>query len=229
MESLQSNLFSQFKRAFIVGGGPAPAASWLRNQILPGDCLIAADRGAAYLQADGLVPDLLLGDFDSLPPELLPTLQKECRQYLTFPCDKDYSDLELALRAAHSLGLKQVVITAALYGRLDHCLFNIISILQLADELGLEASLIAPDCQIFQLKQKKRSWNSCQGELLSIISLDEEAEVSLQGTKWPLDHSKLRRSSTRGLSNVVIADKVTLECHSGCVIVVLSSKNLADN
>ena len=222
MESLQSSLFTQFKRAFIVGGGPAPAAGWLRSQILPGDCLIAADRGASYLQSDGLLPDLLLGDFDSLPPELLPILQKKCRQCLTFPCDKEYSDLELALRAAHHLGLKQIVIAAALYGRLDHCLFNIISILQLADELGLEASLIAPDCQILQLKQKQCSWNGCQNALLSIIPLDEEAEVSLQGAKWPLDHSKLRRSSTRGLSNVVVADEVTLECHCGRIIVLLS-------
>ncbi len=222
MESLQSSLFAQFKRAFIVGGGPAPAVGWLRRQILPGDCLMAADRGASYLQADGLMPDLLLGDFDSLPPEMLHTLQKECRQCLTFPCDKDYSDLELALRAAHHLGLKQIVIAAALYGRLDHCLFNIISILQLADELGLEASLIAPDCQIFQLKQKKCSWEGRKDTLLSIIPLDDEAEVSLQGAKWPLDHSKLRRSSTRGLSNVVVADEVTLECHCGRIIVLLS-------
>ena len=114
------------------------------------------------------------------------------------------------------------MIAAALYGRLDHCLFNIISILQLADELGLEASLIAPDCQILQLKQKQCSWNGCQNALLSIIPLDEEAEVSLQGAKWPLDHSKLRRSSTRGLSNVVVADEVTLECHCGRIIVLLS-------
>lgn len=222
MESLQSSLFAQFNRALIVGGGPAPASSWLRSQYLPGDCLIAADRGAAYLQANGLTPDLLLGDFDSLPPELLSTLQKSCRQYLTFPCDKDYSDLELALRAAHYLGFKQAIIAAALYGRLDHCLFNVISILQLADELGIETSLVAPDCQICQLQQKKRSWSDCQGKLLSLISLDNEAEVSLQGAKWPLDHSKLHRSSTRGLSNVVIADEVTLECHCGRIIVILS-------
>lgn len=222
MESLQSSLFTQFNRAFIVGGGPAPAQGWLRSQFLPGDCLIAADRGAAYLQADGLGPDLLLGDFDSLPPELLPTLQKSCRQCLAFPCDKDYSDLELALRAAHHLGFRHAIVAAALYGRLDHCLFNVISVLQLADELGLEASLVAPDCQIYQLQQKKRSWSGCQGKLLSLISLDEEAEVSLQGAKWPLVHSKLRRSSTRGLSNIVIADEVTLECHRGRIIVLLS-------
>ncbi len=223
MESLQNSLFSQFKRAFIVGGGPAPTVGWLRSQYLPGDCLIAADRGAAYLQADGLIPDLLLGDFDSLPSELLPTLQESCRQYLAFPCDKDYSDLELALRAASQLGFRQAILAAALYGRLDHCLFNVISILQLADELNIEASLTAPDCQIYQLKQNKHSWNDCQGKLLSVISLDDEAEVSLQGTRWPLNHNRLQRSSTKGLSNIIIADKATLECHCGRIIVVLST------
>lgn len=226
MESLQSNLFSQFKRAFIVGGGPSPAAQWLRQQILPSDCLIAADRGAAYLQAEGLSPDLLLGDFDSLPPELWPTLRKNCRQWLTFPCDKDYSDLELALRAAHHLGLRQAAVAAALYGRIDHCLFNVIAILQLADELNIEASLIAPDCQIYQLKEKKHFWKDCQGKILSIIALDDQVEVSLQGVKWPLDHSKLHRSSTRGLSNLIVDHQASLECHSGRIIAILNSAKI---
>ena len=224
MESLRIDLFSQFKRALIVGGGPAPEASWLHNLYLPGDCLIAADRGAAYLHACGLVPDLLLGDFDSLSPELLPILQKQCCQYLTFPCDKDYSDLELALRAAHKVGLHEAIIAAALYGRLDHCLFNVISILQLADELNIEASLVAPDCQIYQLAKKSRSWSDCCGKLLSIIPLDGEAEVSLVGAKWPLKHNRLQRSSTRGLSNVIIESQAVLTCHRGRIIAILSNQ-----
>lgn len=222
MEFLLNSSFSDFKRALIVGGGPAPSADWLHNLYTPGDCLIAADRGAAYLYSSGLIPDLLLGDFDSLSPDLLPILQKRCRQYLSFPCDKDYSDLELALRAAHKIGLSKAILAAALYGRLDHCLFNVISILQLADELNIEASLVAPNCQICQLKQKSRSWNGCCGRLLSIIPLDNEVEVSLIGAKWPLEHSLLQRSSTRGLSNVITDNKAVLTCHRGRIIAVLS-------
>ncbi|MGM9999562.1 MAG: thiamine diphosphokinase [Candidatus Bruticola sp.] len=223
MDTLESNKFSSFRRAFIVGGGSPSQSDWLRNSYKDGDCIIAADRGALYLKESGLQPDLLLGDFDSLPPNILVEMQKKSLQILTFPCDKNYSDLELALLAAHKLGFTQAVITAALGGRLDHCLFNVISLLQLADELGIDTILAEQNCQVCQLQQKSRSWQGLQGWLLSLIPLDSETEVSVRGTKWPLEHSVLRRSSTRGLSNIITAEHAALECHSGRLIAVLSS------
>ncbi|MGM9992420.1 MAG: thiamine diphosphokinase [Candidatus Bruticola sp.] len=223
MDTLESSHFSAFNRAFIVGGGSPPPPDWLYKLYRIGDCIIAADRGALYLQKSGLHPDIMLGDFDSLPQNVLADMQKSCQQVLTFPCDKNYSDLELALRAAHRLGFYQAVIAAALGGRLDHCLFNVISLLQLADELGLDTVLVEPGCQVCQLQQKNRSWRGFQGWILSLIALDSKVEISVTGTKWPLEHSLLQRSSTRGLSNVITAEQAQLKCHKGRVIAVLSA------
>ena len=58
----------------------------------PGDLLIAADGGYAYLEKAGFIPDLAIGDFDSLgaPPE--------AEHVICFPPEKDYTDLDLAIR-----------------------------------------------------------------------------------------------------------------------------------
>ena len=80
------------------------------------DAVIAVDGGFASLEAAGCVPDLALGDFDSLGfvPEGVPVK--------LFPAEKDASDMELALEEALTCGAGAVEVYGALGGRLDHTL-----------------------------------------------------------------------------------------------------------
>ena len=55
-------------------------AGW-RLQKKPGDLVIAVDRGLLYLEQEGVEPDVILGDFDSIR-ELLPTEEKAEREDL---------------------------------------------------------------------------------------------------------------------------------------------------
>lgn len=90
---------------FTGGKSPAPqaaAAYFARRSV---DFVIAADSGLETLERyraffGGFAPNLILGDMDSLSDKTLLThYPAECIQ--RFPCDKDYSDTELALKSAY--------------------------------------------------------------------------------------------------------------------------------
>ena len=77
--------------------------------------VICADGGYMHAERLGLVPDLWLGDGDSLNKNRV-----IAKEIITFPVKKDYTDTDLAVTEALNRGFKEVVILGALGGRLDH-------------------------------------------------------------------------------------------------------------
>ena len=61
------------KRCFIFAAGTFYG---LRERPAPGDLVIAADAGYRVCQQVGIVPDLLLGDFDSMEQPDFPNMMK---------------------------------------------------------------------------------------------------------------------------------------------------------
>lgn len=82
------------------------------------DCVIAVDRGYASLRRAGIMPDVAVGDFDSLG------FAPDCPTR-TFPVEKDASDMELAMREAAERGADEVLLYGAFSARLDHTLANL--------------------------------------------------------------------------------------------------------
>ena len=92
----------------------------------PGDYIIAADGGWQYCKQEGIVPDLLLGDFDSLA--VVPDFAHIHR----VPVEKDDSDMMLAIKDGLSHGQIEFHLYGGMGGvRSDHTLANIQSLLYL--------------------------------------------------------------------------------------------------
>lgn len=80
---------------------------------------VAADSGLETALRAGIVPDLAIGDMDSLRSrELLDALPPD--RVERWDVDKDFSDTELALRALRERGVDEVVLVGGGGGRLDH-------------------------------------------------------------------------------------------------------------
>lgn len=94
---------------------------------LPGDFVIAADGGYQAAAALGVVPDLVVGDFDSLGyvPEGVPIERH--------PVMKDDTDAMLAARLGIERGYQNFVLVGAIGGRLDHTIANLQTLLFLAE------------------------------------------------------------------------------------------------
>ena len=113
-------------KTIIFVNGLADNLETLRAQIAPDDTIICVDGGTAHALALGLKPTCIIGDLDSLAPDILAQMEGQNVPILRHPVKKDETDLELALHWAIKQGAKQILLVTALGGRLDQHLANIL-------------------------------------------------------------------------------------------------------
>src|SRR5690348_3859050 len=114
------------RRAVVVANGTLPDLAPFHGLLETADLVVAADGGAQALLRSGRRADVLLGDFDSLDPAVLEQWRGQGGTTLTFPAEKDQTDLDIALRYVIQQGAGQIAVLGALGGRLDHELANIL-------------------------------------------------------------------------------------------------------
>src|SRR5262249_10515850 len=90
----------------------------------PGDFILCADGGTRHALALGLMPDVVIGDLDSISANERRQVEKARGKVIQYPHDKDQTDLEMAVRYALDQHPSSIVVVAALGYRLDHTLGN---------------------------------------------------------------------------------------------------------
>src|ERR1044071_9172934 len=112
-------------RILILANGELPDSNTARSLIRNGDYIICADGGTRHALELGVKPNLIIGDLDSAEPRALQKFRDDGVEIERYPRDKNETDLELAINRAAELNPKQIIIIAALGGRLDQTLANI--------------------------------------------------------------------------------------------------------
>lgn len=197
--------------ALVLAGGEPPLAS-LRDELVAGASLvIAADGGLAHAEALGVSPDLIVGDMDSVSPELLARYAGVERE--THPERKDQLDLELALEAAVARGATTLRIVGAFGDRLDQSLAAL-SIAARYAAAGFDLSLHAGRDEV-QLIAAGGSTEAATrpGATVSLLALGEGAVVSFSGVEYPLKGAPLPYGTGLGVSNVALGTSVALAVH----------------
>ena len=87
--------------------------------------IIAADGGLRNVLACDLIPNLIIGDMDSVDLDWLARAISLGAEIRRFPVDKDETDLELALLAAADGGCNPIRIFGAVGDRLDQTIGNL--------------------------------------------------------------------------------------------------------
>lgn len=170
--------------------------------------IIAVDGGMKHLLDINCTPTLIVGDLDSAPKEALEKFQAV--EKFTAPCDKDESDLELAIDLALKRGAKTITVYGALGGRQDHTIANL---LLLAKKPG--CIFFETESECWQAISKKTTLYFPIGQTLSFFALGENAEgVTTKGLKWDLDNNAIN-TTFFSLSNVCIANDVTIDVTKG--------------
>jgi len=209
--------------ALLVGASPSPGAEALVSELADGaDIVIAVDGGGALCRAAGVVPDVVLGDFDSLPESELRTLEASGARVARFPAEKDATDLALAFDEARKLAATRVTVTAASGGRLDHEL-GVIAAMAANDDL--RPVLAEPSSRAWLLSVAGRNQLLLEGcgSVVSLLPVGGPAEVSAAGLRWPLEGVELGVVQTLGVSNIIVRTPAHVEVHSGRVLVVSPS------
>ncbi|GAB4530269.1 MAG: thiamine diphosphokinase [Anaerolineae bacterium] len=211
-------------RAIIIANGHLPNPARARQHIRPGDRLICADGGTHHAQAMGLMPDVVVGDLDSLPPGLRAELEAAGVRFEVHPRQKDETDLELALRLAITEGAAEIEILAMLGGRLDQSLANLL-LLARPEWASVWVRATEGDQTAWPVRggQETTIKGRC-GDLLSLIPLTPRVTgVTLEGVEWPLHGAVLRFGSTLTISNTLTAPTAHLKIEEGTVLVVHQS------
>jgi thiamine pyrophosphokinase len=219
------------KRIIIFANGDLPNLDKARALLRDDDFIIAADGGTRHVLTLGLVPNAIVGDMDSLPANF--EISKFNNDVILYPKDKNETDLELAIQHALTLNPEQVIIVAALGGRLDQTLGNIALIsdlrpltlrhgeqnsnrqgnafdLRLDD--GIEEVFFCHErCEIKGKADDLVSLLPWQGEVTGVVTTD---------LRWPLRDEVLYPYKTRGISNEMLGDTAAVQIKSGLLLVV---------
>lgn len=176
--------------------------------------IIAADGGLFLLEKLNLTPNVLLGDFDSIPLNRLEFYTEKKVKIIRYPVEKNETDGELAISYCLDEGFTDVIMVGTRGGRLDHQLANIL-LLEYAYHNDLNLLIKEPGMEMGIINGNKRFYN-CSGEYLSLIPLSEEVKgVSITGCRYNLEGATLYRYKTRGISNEIIENIVELSVKKG--------------
>jgi thiamine pyrophosphokinase len=197
-----------------------PAAA--RAALAEGDIVIAADGGARHCRALGIRPDYLIGDFDSLAAPEVEQFAAEGARVLRHPAHKDFTDLELAIRHAYSLGVDEILVLGALGKRWDQTLANLL--LPAAGEYAnLQMRLLDGAQEVLLARGGNRlTLHGRPGDTVSLIPLGGEAHgITTAGLEYPLRRETLRFGTTRGVSNTLLNQNATVQLEQGMLLCVI--------
>ena len=206
----------------VLGGNP-PSEDLLFWRLEDADRSIAVDGGfLSFMHTDHL-PDVLIGDLDSVSE--LDTLESKYPNLQVVRIkDQDTTDFQKALVwVKENSKTSHLIILGALGKRTDHLITNLL--IALTAEESLEITLdddqewirrVTPSCPLLLTGRK--------GDGLSLLFLQECAGVETTGLKWNLKEDSMDCKQIVGQSNLCESDSVEIRCDSGSFFVFLEKE-----
>ena len=203
-------------RFIILLGGDLIRTPYLDAQIA-GSRVIAVDSGICHAAALRLVPELWLGDFDSVPKKLenaYPDVPRE-----VFPTEKDKTDGELAVETALARGATHLILAGAFGGpRADHAFLHLSLAVKLA-ESGVSIALTSGAQEGHPLLSGRSSFDYEDGTIVSVVGFTALSGMTLDGVKWPLNTIDVPFGSSLTISNEVRGG-LRVELKSGRAVLI---------
>lgn len=208
-------------RIIIFANGDFMPNSYTHVALQQAELIIAADNGARYCIDHGILPDVLIGDLDSLSPHILQELEIAETEIIRHPVEKDATDLELALDYALQKAATHVTILGGLGGRWDMSLANIF-LLSHPKYAQLGIMIIGYDHLLYIVNSANPAkLNGRAGDTISLLPLTPIVQgIETNNLRYPLQKEELIAASTRGISNQLMTDEAQVTLDSGVLLCV---------
>lgn len=207
----------------IVSGGSIEESFALEQlQKYNPDIIIGVDKGISFLSQNKIMPTHIVGDFDSVAPELVAYYRSETEIPIhQFDPVKDASDTEIAVRLSIRLGVKELWILGATGTRLDHVLANI-QTLKIAHDAGVKAYILDSHNRISLVEKKViLSKKEAFGDYFSVFPLGGAVPgFSMKGAKYPLENHTLMPYDSLCVSNKIQEKEVQITFPEGYIILM---------
>ncbi len=201
-------------KVLIIAAGDHKNPDRLLEYAAASDYIICADAGYSHAKAVGIVPDILVGDFDSLGEEPNDFFKK-----IKLPVEKDETDTLYALRFAFSKGATEIVLYGGIGSRVDHSYANICL---LRHAMLRDVFMVVTDgiTEIY-MTDSKLVLQGKKGQTLSVYSFSDACEgVTLKGFYYPLENAFLEKYDIIGTSNVVTEDRAEISLSQGNLLII---------
>ena len=207
--------------AAVVCNGTVRDYSYYRQYFQQVEYIISVDGGASHVRRFGVMPSLLLGDFDSIDSEDFNFFKAQGVEIMNFPPEKDMTDTELAVELAVQKGYKKIIIIGGAGSRLDHSLANIFILKKLHD-MGAEGIIVDEYNEITVIDDKIQIKRE-EGIKVTLLPLSQRVEgVTTKGLYYPLDNATIEMGSTWGVSNEFDSDMAEVTVKAGLLLVIKS-------
>ena len=213
------------KTGLVIAGGPLDAQfarGFLKERQF--SRIIAVDAGLETAKKLNLVPDVAVGDFDTVQPEIL----KEFRamEHIVWDVhqpEKNETDTELALNRAAAMGCGEIAVLGATGGRLDHLIGNI-HLLYPCMQKGIFAYLLDAQNKVYLLDEGKDFFReTLWGKYVSFLPLTQTVQgITLTGFKYPLFQKNIEIGTSLCISNELENEEARLDFEDGVLICVES-------
>jgi thiamine pyrophosphokinase len=208
-------------RCVIIANGDLEYTTDIKKIIQDAALVICADGGARHFKALKMIPDVMIGDFDSILNDDRRFFKEKNVKMLSFPPEKDQTDSELCVSWALENNATDITLLGVTGSRLDHTLANIFLLKKLT-LLNVPARIINKHNEIYVVKDFIEL-NGKPGELLSIIPLTQKVTgVTLKGLEYPLSNVTIEMGSSLGVSNCFKGTSASVFLKTGLLIVTKS-------
>lgn len=207
-------------KAVLFAGAAITDYSFCEKYLQNADWIICCDGGMHHAKALGITPDYIVGDFDSVRPEVLEEYRNMGISIRQFPTHKNETDMQLGMLLALELGATELVLIGGIGDRFDHTLANAHLLLYLLKK-GVRGILVNEKNRV-ELIDKEVTLYGKAGDLVSTIPLSMLVEgVTLEGLEYPLvDYDLALDDKLVAVSNVMTGTEAKVKIRKGYLFVM---------
>ena len=189
------------------------------RSMLPGKTTIAVDGGFNFFKKIQTYPDFIIGDLDSvrLPKNLPPSVK-----VLSLPIQKDKTDSQKAVEFCLENKPRSIEIVMPIVGEVDHFIGNIMllthkKIINRAKK-GCKIKIINIEDEIILVVNGKITFNKSNGDMLSVIPISGQAELTTVGTEYNVNNKKVTRGDSLSLRNRITSARAAIDIKGEALI-----------
>lgn len=213
------------KSCIIIANGDSPKRGVIKYLQQNGaESIIAADGGANSAYKLGIVPNFVIGDFDSIKQKVKEFFSDKSE--IIYFERQDDTDVEKSLKFAIEKGYETVYLLGGTGDRLDHSICNLGIVLKFYTQIRI---IIIHGKTILFPYSNDTKLKTIPEETISLYAFDDKTIITSEGLKYPLKESTLLFGEKESTSNVAVDDEINLQIQGGIIFVIRELKIMRKN
>jgi thiamine pyrophosphokinase len=203
------------KNLLIIANGQEENKTFIKTCAKAADFILALDGGADTALKAGIMPNLVIGDLDSISQTAKNKIGKE---KLLKVSRQDNTDLEKGLDFAHYFKVPNITIICAQGGRIDFTLSNFSSVFNYIDKAQIIFK--TSSCDIYPIKKSTR-FECKKGAKISLIPMGNTTGLTLKNLKYTLKNASFKIGQT-AVSNIALKNNFEVSFTKGQLLVIIN-------